>query len=77
MPKPKPDDRSDNVRHLQTHLENTYENVEDAEDYLRAHRGEIGPKQVAQVRAKNRRRREAIEGFREEIVDEAHRFDDP
>ena len=73
MPKPKPDDRSNNVERLQGHLDDTYENLDDAEDYLEAHADEMPPRQEEALEAKNRRRREAIEGFREEIKDEAHR----
>lgn len=72
MPKPKPDDRSNNVERLQEHLKDTYENVEEAEDFLKAHKGEMGPRQVDEVLGKNDRRREAIEGYRDEIKDEAH-----
>lgn len=76
MPRrPKPDDRSDNVERLQDHLENTYETLEDAEDFVRAHDETLHPKQIQQVKAKNERRREAIEGYRDEIKDEAHRRD--
>lgn len=73
MPRPKPDDRSDNVEHLQEHIENTYEDLDDAEDYLAAHDEEMRPEQEEPIRDKNRRRREAIEGYRDEIEDEAHR----
>ncbi len=73
MPKPNPDDRSDNVERLQEHIENTYENLDDAEDFLAAHDEEMRSEQEEPIRAKNRRRREAIEGYRDEIEDEAHR----
>ncbi len=70
---PKPDDRSDNVERLQEHIEDTYENLDDAEDMLAAHEHEMRKDQVGAIEDKNRRRREAIEGFRDEIEDEAHR----
>ena len=73
MRRRKPDDRSDNVERLKGHLNETYENVDDAEGFLEAHADEMPPKQVDAVEDKNRRRREAIEGFRDEIEDEAHR----
>ncbi len=70
---PKPDDRSDNVERLQEHIEDTYENLDDAEDALAAHKHDMRDDQVDAIEDKNRRRREAIEGFRDEIEDEAHR----
>ncbi len=70
---PKPDDRSDNVERLQEHIEDTYENLDDAEDTLAAHEHEMRSGQAGAIEDKNRRRREAIEGFRDEIEDEAHR----
>ena len=72
---PKPDDRSDNVEKLQEHIEHTFENLDDAEDYLAAHEEDMRSEQEAAIEAKNRRRRQAIEGFRDEIEDEAHRDD--
>jgi len=73
MPRPNPDDRSDNVERLQDHLRNTYENLEEAEDFVKAHDEDLPPKQIDQVRDKNERRRQAIRDFRDEIKDEAHR----
>ncbi len=70
---PKPDDRSDHVEHLQEHIENTYANLDDAEDFLAAHGHDMRDAQADAMRDKNRRRREAIEGFRDEIGDEAQR----
>ncbi|MDA8345459.1 MAG: small acid-soluble spore protein Tlp [Thermaerobacter sp.] len=68
---PKPDDRSDNVEHLQESLSNTMENMRETEDYLKAHRGEIGHEQRADLARQQSQRAEAIEGFRDEIEDEA------
>lgn len=73
MPKPKPDDRSDNVEKLQDHLRETHENLEDAEDFVKAHEEDMPPEQTEDLEAKNERRREAIRGFRDEIKDEAHK----
>ncbi len=65
--KPKPDDRSDNVEKLQQMIHNTIENMEEAEEAL-----EFSNEQEKQnIEAKNERRREAIEGFRSEVKDEA------
>ncbi|MCF3942339.1 small acid-soluble spore protein Tlp [Oceanobacillus alkalisoli] len=69
--KPKPDDRSDNVEKLQHMIHDTLENIEEAEGTLEFS-DEIGKEQIL---AKNKRRKEAIEGFREEIKDESHHQD--
>lgn len=67
-----PDNRADNVERLQEAIHNTMENLHEAEDFLAAHADEMNPKDVRNLVAKNERRRRAIEGFREEIRDEAH-----
>lgn len=67
---PNPDDRSDNVEHLQEHIRDTLENIREADDYLRAHGHEMRPEDRRDVEAKNGRRERAIEGFRDEIRDE-------
>lgn len=64
---PKPDDRSDNVDKLQNMVENTIENMEEANATLEYASGE----QRDQIKAKNERREEAISGIRKEIKDEA------
>ena len=64
--KPNPDDRSDNVGKLQEMIHNTLENIEKAEETMAISDG----LDKEQIEAKNRRRREAIEGFRTEIKDE-------
>ncbi|HWO75302.1 MAG TPA: small acid-soluble spore protein Tlp [Bacillus sp. (in: firmicutes)] len=65
--KPKPDDRSDNVEKLQSMVQNTIENIEEAEASLEFSSGE----QRKQIEEKNERRRESIAAFREEIKDES------
>jgi small acid-soluble spore protein (thioredoxin-like protein) len=65
---PNPDDRSDNVEKLQEMVQNTIENMEEAEETLD---GNVSGEDRAGVEAKNARREEAIEGMRREIVDEA------
>jgi len=73
MPKqvrPNPDDRSDNVEKLQEMIENTMANIHETEDFLKAHADQMNPEEMAQLEAKNERRREAIEGYRREIQDE-------
>ncbi|MEI3614818.1 small acid-soluble spore protein Tlp [Pseudogracilibacillus sp. SO30301A] len=62
----KPDDRSDNVEKLQDMVHDTIENYREAEEQM-----EWAPEQEKkQIRRKNERREEAIEGFRDEIKDE-------
>jgi len=68
----KPDDRSDNVEKLQQLIHDTEENYRETEEYLSKHGDEIDPSEAEQLRAKNARRLQSIEGFREEIRDEAH-----
>lgn len=63
---PKPDDRSDNVEKLQEMVHNTIENMEAAEETMEF----ANEKDRADIAAKNERRRDAIEGMREEIKDE-------
>lgn len=64
---PKPDDRSDNVEKLQKMVKNTIKNIHEAEASMEF----AGPEEKEKIKAKNERRKEAIEGFREEIKDEA------
>ncbi|MBO1004602.1 small acid-soluble spore protein Tlp [Pseudogracilibacillus auburnensis] len=64
--KPKPDDRSDNVEKLQHMVHDTIENMREAEDRMEWATNHEKEK----IEAKNKRREEAIEGFREEIEDE-------
>lgn len=68
----KPDNRSDNVQKLQEMTQNTLENYREAENYLQAHEDEMNPQEAEQIREKNERRAASIEGFRNEIKDEAH-----
>ncbi|MBR2518100.1 small acid-soluble spore protein Tlp [Geobacillus sp.] len=67
MPRPKPDDRSDNVEKLQEMVQNTIENIEKAEKTMQFASSEEREK----IREKNRRREEAIAAMRAEIKDEA------
>jgi len=66
--KPKPDDRSDNVEKLQHMIHDTIENMEAAEETL-VHSDGLDKEQIEK---KNKRRKEAIEGYRAEIKDEHH-----
>lgn len=68
---PKPDDRSDNVERIADAIQNTMANIRETRDFLKAHGEEMRPEDKAALEAKNERRKAAIEGFREEIKDEA------
>ncbi|WP_010095677.1 small acid-soluble spore protein Tlp [Ornithinibacillus scapharcae] len=63
---PKPDDRSDNVDKLQNMIHDTIENIEAAHETMQFASGE----EKQNIIEKNKRREEAIEGFRSEIKDE-------
>ncbi|MNJ69164.1 small acid-soluble spore protein Tlp [Paenibacillus bouchesdurhonensis] len=67
----KPDDRSDNVEKLQDAIQDTIENFREGQDYLSEHADEISGEEEAQIEAKNQRRLHSIQGFREEVKDEA------
>ncbi|MBM7603097.1 small acid-soluble spore protein (thioredoxin-like protein) [Metabacillus crassostreae] len=65
--KPNPDDRSDNVEKLQSMVQNTIENIEEAQDSLQF----ANPEERERIEAKNHRREESINAMRNEIKDEA------
>ncbi len=67
----KPDNRADNVEHLQNSIQNTLQNLNEAEGYLNEFSSEINSEKRSQIEDKNARRRESIQGFREEVKDEA------
>ncbi|MFC9708793.1 small acid-soluble spore protein Tlp [Paenibacillus sp. NPDC056933] len=67
----KPDNRKDNVEHLQNAVQNTIENYREAKDYLEEFGDEISGQEKAQIEEKNERRKHSISGFREEIQDES------
>jgi small acid-soluble spore protein (thioredoxin-like protein) len=67
----KPDDRSDNVEKLQGAIQNTMANMREANDFLKAHGAEMNAEDREALENKNDRRERAIQGFREEIKDEA------
>lgn len=68
----KPDNRADNVEHLQKSINNTIENMEEAESYLSEHADELGSTEREQIQEKNARRERALKGLRSEIRDEAN-----
>lgn len=65
--KPKPDDRSDNVKKLQKMVQNTIYNMEASEDTM-AHSSR---KDRDAIKAKNARRQDSIDSMRRELHDEA------
>ncbi|MBU7592320.1 small acid-soluble spore protein Tlp [Metabacillus halosaccharovorans] len=65
--KPNPDDRSDNVEKLQSMVQNTIENIEEAQDSMAFANSE----ERERIEAKNHRREESINAMRNEIKDEA------
>lgn len=67
----KPDNRKDNVEKLQEIVQNTLENHRETEEYLEHHGDQLSPEQRRELEENNRKREESIEGFREEIKDEA------
>jgi small acid-soluble spore protein (thioredoxin-like protein) len=66
--KPKPDDRSDNVENIQFNINKTIQNTELAEEMIAKTHDE---KMKKTLEEKNERRREALDGMRQEIKDEA------
>ena len=67
----KPDNRADNEVHLQSHIDQTFANLREAENYLDAHADEITPDEKQHIEAKNDRRKQSIDGFIAEKRDEA------
>jgi small acid-soluble spore protein (thioredoxin-like protein) len=68
----KPDNRSDNVAHLQEMTKDTLQKLHDTEDYLAEFGAEIPQHEKETLLAKNERRKESVQKFRNEIKDEAH-----
>lgn len=66
--KSKPDDRSDNVERIQEHIDMTIRNMELADEMIDITDDEKAKKTLID---KNDRRRQALDGFRSEIKDEA------
>lgn len=70
--KHKPDDRRDNVDKIQENINNTLENIRLAEETIEA---SDDPKVRDNIKAKNRRREEALNNMRHEIKDEAEAYE--
>lgn len=59
----KTDNRADYEAHLQEHIKHTEANLQEAEEYLDEHAGEITAGKKHIIEAKNSRRKESINGF--------------
>lgn len=68
MNNPKPDDRSDNVDKIQFNINHTIQNMEAAEEMIEK---TDDWKMKQDLEEKNDRRRDALNGMRSEIRDEA------
>lgn len=66
--KSKPDDRKDNEERIQKNINHTIQNMELAEEMIAR---TDDPKTQDDLKAKNERRRDALNGMRAEIRDEA------
>jgi small acid-soluble spore protein (thioredoxin-like protein) len=66
--KNKPDNRNDNVEHIQKNIDMTIRNIELANEMIEKTSDENVKKDLI---AKNARREEALDGMRSEIKDEA------
>ncbi|MCO7124534.1 small acid-soluble spore protein Tlp [Sporolactobacillus shoreicorticis] len=67
----KPDDRSDNWEKISRNIGNTLQNINETNDYLKAHGDKMDEEEKRQLREKNKRRDESVKGLREEIKDES------
>lgn len=65
-----PDNRADNVEHLQNHIENTQENLQEAKQYLAEHAEEISAVEKRNIIEKNENREDSIQAFKSEKQDE-------
>lgn len=63
-----PDDRSDNVERIQESIDNTIRNIRETDKVIRATSNE---KTREELSAKNDRRGDAVNAFRQEIKEEA------
>ena len=64
----KPDDRRDNVEHIQENINHTIENMRKADEMIEETSDD---KARENLKEKNSRREEALKGMRSEIRDEA------
>lgn len=66
--KPKPDDRRDNVEKIQVNISNTIQNHRETEEMIAKIDDE---KMKKDLKEKNKRREQSLQGMKEEIRDEA------
>ncbi|WP_079530033.1 small acid-soluble spore protein Tlp [Halobacillus hunanensis] len=66
----KPDDRSNNKERIEKNIGHTLQNMDEANDYVKAHSEEMSQDEMNQIQEKNQRREESIESLREELKDE-------
>lgn len=66
--KKNPDNRADNVEHLQNSIDGTVRNIRKSKEMMRATDNDQTKKELE---AKNERREDALGNFRSEIKDEA------
>lgn len=64
----KPDDRRDNVEHIQQHIDDTIQNIEAAKEMIEV---TDNTRTRRDLEKKNQRREEALDSMRQEIRDEA------
>jgi len=68
MDRPKPDDRSNNADRIQFNINHTIRNMEAAEELIE----KTGDRKMKnELEEKNERRRDALQGMREEIKEES------
>ncbi|MEK3885415.1 small acid-soluble spore protein Tlp [Paenibacillus sp. PL2-23] len=66
----KPDNRADNVEHLQQHIEDTQQNIQETNEYLAEFGDEISASEKQNLQAKNERRQNSVAAFQAEKQDE-------
>ncbi|MGE5390361.1 MAG: small acid-soluble spore protein Tlp [Deltaproteobacteria bacterium] len=64
----KPDDRRDNVEHIQQHIDDTVQNIEETKDMIAV---TDNLQTRIDLEKKNQRRVKALDSMRQEIQDEA------
>ena len=70
--KAKPDDRRDNVEKIQANIDNTIQNYRETERMIAITDDE---KSINDLKEKNKRRKQSLEGMKAEIQDEARARD--
>lgn len=68
----KPDDRSNNPERIEDNIWDTAQKMNEDRDYVNAHAQEMSVEQKQQIKEKNQRREESIDGLRSELQDEVN-----